>query len=485
MPKRIPIPRLGKLEVISFATGFSLMAFELVAARVLAPSIGSSTYVWTSVIGVIIAALSLGFFIGGRLADMRPKETDLVWLLCLTALTVVMTQLMYKDILADMVQTFTDPRIQAVVGSLLLFAPTSFLVGMTSPYLAKLNVKSLKTTGQSVASLDALNALGGITGTFVTGFFLFGYLGSRETLSIVVLVLLATSWLLVPRYRMAQRIVLSVISIFIITTPPVLTPNIVDIDTPSAHYQVVTFMKDFYEVNGLITGPSGVQSAVYKSGSLEPVFWYNQELARLTLLQQPKRVLVLGGGAFTLPQYLAQQLPDSTVDVVEIDPGLKHISEQYFQYKNPKNVELIFDDARSFVQTSKRTYDVVVVDVYGDTNIPFSLITKEYGQAVAKRVKPDGIVVANVIAGLANKPCKTVFGAVDAAYKTGFRYGLYSNQFGADEARANHILLYSRQRMTIPGMKPIPDLEGQLLTDNYAPAERLYYACHQSTRPHN
>jgi len=262
MPKRIPIPRLGKLEVISFATGFSLMAFELVAARVLAPSIGSSTYVWTSVIGVIIAALSLGFFIGGRLADMRPKETDLVWLLCLTALTVVMTQLMYKDILADMVQTFTDPRIQAVVGSLLLFAPTSFLVGMTSPYLAKLNVKSLKTTGQSVASLDALNALGGITGTFVTGFFLFGYLGSRETLSIVVLVLLATSWLLVPRYRMAQRIVLSVISIFIITTPPVLTPNIVDIDTPSAHYQVVTFMKDFYEVNGLITGPSGVQSAV-------------------------------------------------------------------------------------------------------------------------------------------------------------------------------------------------------------------------------
>ena len=134
------VKRIGKLEVISFSVGFSLLAYELVAARVLAPSIGSSTYVWTSVIGVIIASLSLGFFAGGKLADARAKPSDLVWLLCLAAVAVILTQQMYLGTLKDIIDAFNDPRLQAVMASLVLFAPTSFLVGMTSPYLVKLNV---------------------------------------------------------------------------------------------------------------------------------------------------------------------------------------------------------------------------------------------------------------------------------------------------------------------------------------------------------
>jgi hypothetical protein len=403
-----------------------------------------------------------------------------VWLICLTALAVAFAQLMYKDSLRDITELFTDPRMQAVAASLFLFAPTSFLVGVTSPYLAKLNVRSLKTTGQSIAGLDAANALGGIIGTFITGFFLFGYVGSRETLSIVIVLLLATSWLLVPGYRMIQRILFGIALLAVVAVPVAVSTAVVDIDTPSAHYQVVGFTSGMYAATGLLTGPAGVQSAVYKSGSSEPVFWYNQELARLAVAQKPARVLVLGGGAFTLPQYLAEQLPGSTIDVVEIDPELKAISEQYFHYKNPKNVNLIFDDARHYAQTTAQLYDMVIVDVYGDTSIPFSLITKEFSDALHARVAPTGTVAVNVIAGLGNDQCRTVFSVIDATYRQHFGYALYSNERLRQEKRSNHVVLYSREPQVVTGMNRLVDLNGQLLTDNYAPTERLYYDRHQS-----
>src|SRR5687768_11349177 len=100
--------RRYRLELISFITGFSLLTYELAAARVLAPSIGSSTYVWTGVIGVIIAALSLGFFVGGRLADKRNKPIDLVILLLLASTMAVVTLLSYQGMLDAIVESITD-----------------------------------------------------------------------------------------------------------------------------------------------------------------------------------------------------------------------------------------------------------------------------------------------------------------------------------------------------------------------------------------
>ena len=157
------------LGIISFLSGFALMAYELVAARLLAPTIGSSIYVWTSVIGIIIASLSLGYWLGSKLADARQKQIDVVILSLAAALFVVITMLTFTPALAWITDTFNDVRIQGVVASLILFAPASFLLGMKSPYLAKLNIKKLETAGESVANLSALNSIGGILGTFITG----------------------------------------------------------------------------------------------------------------------------------------------------------------------------------------------------------------------------------------------------------------------------------------------------------------------------
>lgn len=481
MKKALNLLRHHRLPIISFVTGFSLLTYELAAARVLAPSIGSSTYVWTGVIGVIIAALSLGFFVGGKVADRRNRLTDLVWLLMFASGMAVLTLITYEDLLYSIVEAIADSRLQAVVAALLLFAPTSFFIGMTSPYLAKLNVQSLKSTGQAVASLDMFNAIGGIAGTFVTGFFLFGFIGSRQTIGLVAVLLLTISWMVAPRIYTKYRVIVSAILLLCAFTPAPAIAGAISIDTPSAHYKVINVFRNDVPITGLITGPSGTQSAVYQNGLKDPVFWYAKEVSRVTLERNPKDILVLGGGAFTLPEYFADALPDSTIDVVEIDPELEAISKEYFHYTNPSNVNEIFTDARTFVNQSTKQYDVIVVDVYGDTSIPFSLMTKEYGQALSRLVKPNGIVIANIIGGLEGK-CKDTFAAVDAAYRTWLPNALYINESGKIERRANHLVIYSAAPTQAAGFKPLPSFNQAAYTDNYAPAERLYYDCQAATR---
>jgi len=468
--------RRYRLEFISFVTGYCLLTYELAAARVLAPSIGSSTYVWTGVIGVIIAALSLGFFVGGRLADKRDRAIDLVYLLLLASLMATITLVTYDSILYAIVHTIKDSRIQAVVAALTLFAPTSFFIGTTSPYLAKLNVDSLKSTGRSVANLDMFNAIGGIAGTFVTGFILFGYIGSHQAIGLVAVLLLALSWLIAPRVHRAKRLIVSGVLIMMALTPAANIPGLISIDTASAHYGVISTFRDDRPVTGLITGPTGTQSAVYQNGLSDPVFWYAQVVSRLTIDRQPDSILVLGGGAFTLPQYFSERLPDAKIDVVEIDPELETISQQYFGYRNPSNVDEIFTDGRTYVNQTDRKYDVIIVDVYGDSSIPFTFMTKEYGEAISKILTKDGVIIANIIGGEIGK-CRGALGAVDAAYRSQFPYALYTNESGKPEARANYIVMYSKQELTVEGMTTLPKVGSELYTDNFAPAERLYHDC--------
>ena len=474
--------RIGKFELISFTTGFALLTYELAAARILAPSIGSSTYVWTGVIGVIIAALSGGFLIGGQIADRRHKQIDVAWLLLLAGCFATLTLVVYGNVLDWTVETFQDNRIQAVVAALVLFAPTSFFIGTTSPYLTKLKVTSLQSTGQAVASLDTFNAVGGIVGTFMTGFILFGFIGSREAIGLVAILLIAVSWGLVPRIHTLKRGIVSALLTIIVCIPAPIEQGVTNIDTASAHYKIVDgFYGGLQPVTGLLTGPGGTQSAVYQDGSDELVFWYTQQMADLAIAKQPSSVLVLGGGAFTLPQYLSKQLPDATIDVVEIDPELINISTDYFNYEHPSNVREIVADARTYVNNAATDYDVILVDVYGDASIPFSLMTQEYGRAIANLLKPDGLLAANIIGGMRGGACQDVLQALDAAYRTSLPYGWYKNELGQPEERANYIVAYSRNLTAKPiGYVDLPQGSQAAYTDNYAPAERLYYNCQQS-----
>lgn len=472
--------RLGAAACVS---GFTLMAYELVAARLLAPSVGNSTYVWTGVIGVIIIALSAGCWLGGRIADYRHAPQDVGLLLIVAAALVMITILSANNTLRWLTTVLDEPRIQAVIAALALFAPASFVLGAVSPYLAKLNVSSLDTAGRSVANLSALDAVGGIAGTFVTGFVLLGMIGLNETLALITGILLATSWLFIPRWQWQLR-ALMVGAVIVAALSGLYAPKHgdVSIETPSAHYSIVNYTSNGRQIRGLVTGPTGVQSGVYLDGTKDLPFWYTQRMVEVTIAAKPRTVLLLGGGASTMAEYMARQLPNTHIDVVEIDPGLENISRQYFSYQSLPNVKLIFDDARTYIQRTNRHYDVALIDVYNGGEIPYSLLTAEYGSELARITREDSLVVANLIAGLNNAPCRELFAAFDAVYRRTWPYAWYGTQH-RDLSRGNYVVAYSKKPRTMPtALSPLQSLGGTLYTDNFIPNDRLYEACRTATR---
>ena len=470
MNKKLPL-----LPIVAFISGFSLMAYELAAARVLAPSIGSSTYVWTSVIGVIIAALSIGYWVGGKFADLRNRFSDVAWLCLAIAVTVTLTLVMYLTSIESTVQTIPDARVQGVMASLLLFAPTSFLIGMLNPYLVKLRVTSLQTSGQSFASLSALESIGGITGTFITGFILFGYIGAREAFAVIVAILLIMSWMIAPKQRWQLRLGVTIcIILFCLGGLQQGSKN--EIDTATAHYSIYNGVSEGRFARGIATGPNGTQSGVYLDNPNELLFWYTQRMAEV-VAAAPKhdRILVLGGGAFTLPQHLATAYPESQVDVVEIDPELAKIAREHFYYRDPANVKMIFQDARTYVNQSTEKYDVILVDVYSDGDVPFSLMTKEYGQHIKRLLHKDAVVAVNMIAATSG-PCSVLLAALDAPYRQSLPEAQYMIQSSASP-KSNMVVSYSNQPLKWAGALTLDLPQKTAYSDNYAPAERLQQSC--------
>jgi len=477
------LQRIGRFEIVAFVTGFALMAFELVAARLLAPSIGSSIYIWTSVIGVMISALSAGYAIGGKLADMRVRASDIAWLLLLAALSVVAMSFLASRFLEVIMQILSDARLQGVVASLLLFAPTSFLLGVISPYLVRLRVSSTKTSGESVALLSALNSIGGIVGTFLTGFIFFSFVGTTQALVIIAGLLGGISWLVAPRTRWRHRLMLMTIIIIlaIVSLFPVQQKNVVDtIDTPTATYQVRQAMMGDDEIRVLVMGPSGYQSGVYSDGRTDAVFFYTKKILQvIEQTPQKARILVLGGGAFTMPQTLATKYPHSQVDVVEIDPQLEAIAKRYFYYHSPANVRIIAEDARAFLNKNVNRYDIIVADVYSDIAIPFALTTAEYAQTVKRALQPQGSVVVNLVVGN-NQACAPLFEGLHAAYSSVLPEAVFFPNFDASlQKRQNVIAVYGNdlQWLSHKGASRAQVAQSAPFTDSFAPVERLGMQC--------
>ena len=334
-----------------------------------------------------------------------------------------------------------------------------------------------------MANLSALDAVGGIAGTFVTGFVLLGAIGLNETLALVAGILLATSWLFMPRWQWRLRALM--VGVVIITALSGLCApkrGDVSVETPSAHYSIVNYTNNGRQIRGLVTGPTGVQSGVYLDGAKDLPFWYTRRMVETTIAAKPRTVLLLGGGAFTMAEYMARQLPNTQIDVVEIDPGLENISQQYFGYQSLPNVKLIFNDARTYIQRTNQRYDVVLIDVYNGGEIPYSLLTAEYGNELARIVREDGLVVANLIAGLNNTPCRELFAAFDVVYRRTWPHAWYAAQH-RDLSRGNYVIAYSKKPRTMPAaMSPLQPLGGTLYTDNFIPNDRLYEACRRAAR---
>ena len=193
------------LEIIVFICGAVVMILELVGSRVLAPYVGTSIIVWTSLIGIILGSLSLGYWWGGKIADRKPNYKTFSMIIFIPAVYIGLITFLKSIVLEFLQNNIFSIHIGATLATLILFAPPSVLLGMISPYAVRLKIRDLDHSGATVGSLYAISTIGSIVGTFLAGFVLIAYCGSTNILLILSLILILTSIIAYSKSRLMVK----------------------------------------------------------------------------------------------------------------------------------------------------------------------------------------------------------------------------------------------------------------------------------------
>src|SRR3989344_4530831 len=317
------------LEITVFVCGAVVMVFELTGSRLLAPHVGTSIFVWTSLIGVIMGSLSIGYAMGGWLADKKASANTLA--LIVLASSVFIGSIFF---LQGGVSRLFNPALLGIewaslLSSLVLFAPASILLGMVTPYVIKLKLHDLEKTGRTAGNLYAISTVGSIVGTFAAGFILIPRLGSSNIIFLLSFILIVNSILLSSKFL---KIKLPLIALIILIASANIYAKKIQaqngfLDIDSQYNRIFVFKSNDYKSGrptlNLTFDPFGTESAMFLDDNDELVFEYTKFYHLLKHFNPEfKKSLLLGGAAYSFPKDYLKKYPDALLDVVEIDPKL-------------------------------------------------------------------------------------------------------------------------------------------------------------------
>jgi spermidine synthase len=394
------------LEFTVFNCGALVMAYEIIGSRILAPFIGTSTYVWTSLIGVILASLSLGYWLGGRMADRRPDIKLLASIIFFAGGLISVTVLVKEIVLSSVASAPVGVELRSLIASIVLFGPASICLGFVTPYAVKLRMSSLADAGKTVGRLYAMSTVGSIAGTFAAGFFLIPFVGSTRTLYLIAAALIVNSVLLAP--FALRRTTVGVIVVFLLSivsneanTYLLREVNgLYDIDTEYSRIQVFRTIEPHSgkAIQAMATDPYFIQSAMLLDSD-EPAFEYSRyyHLAR-HFKSGFRDALVIGGAGYSVPKDFLRRYPDVKIDVVEIDPQMTAIARRFFRLTDNSRLSIVHDDGRTFLgRSAAGKYDVIMMDAYGSLfSVPYQLTTVEAVREMSRSLRDDGVMIFNV-----------------------------------------------------------------------------------------
>jgi len=486
------------LELTVFVCGALVTIYEIIGSRLLSPYIGASTYVWTSLIGVILGALSLGYWLGGRIADQRPDIKVLGAVVFLAGGLVSVTILLKDLILSFVAQMPFGLEVKSVVAALLLFAPASVLLGVVTPYAVKLKMSSLADSGKTVGRLYALSTVGSIFGTFLAGFVLIPFVGSEKTLYLIGASLIGLSVLLAPFALSRFNIAILILFAFGIAVSEAKVyflrqqSDLHDIDTEYSRVQVFKTVepKTGNEIRALATDPFFIQSAMF-TNSDELVLEYGKYYHLLRHFKPDfQNTLLIGGAGYTFPRDYLSKYPAAKIDVVEIDPQMTEIAKRFFQLKENSRLNIIHQDGRVFLnRTEANKYDVVLMDAFGSLfSVPFQLTTLEAVSQISRVLKDDGVIIFNLggaIKGDASKFLRAELKTYQQVFPQVYLFKI--NAEYTDEQLQNLIIVAGKNKNPAPLVSEnaeissllthlyVADIDSEIeiLTDDLAPVE--YY----------
>jgi spermidine synthase len=396
--------RSRSLELLVFAVGAGSLGAEIAAARLLAPWFGASTIVWANTIAVVLVALSIGYALGGRLADRDPRPAGLARIVLLAAALLAVVPFVSGPFLHQAVRAVDNLSAATFVGSLFgvgaLLAVPLVLLGMVSPYAVRLEVDHVDDAGRTAGRLYAISTFGSLTGTFLSALLLIPVVGTRRTF----LVLAAAMALSALPHLASARVRAAVVPAVILGLIALPTGTVKAADGSS---RVIWEKETEYQYARVVQSADGRRTLELNEGHAvhslyRPGEWltgnYWDEMLVLALAgghAPPRSVAILGNAAGTTARAIGHYFPRTTIDAVEIDGALTEVGRRLFDLHGP-HLRTHTADARPWLRTSTQRYDVIMVDAYRQPYIPFYLATREFFALVREHLAPGGLVIINV-----------------------------------------------------------------------------------------
>ena len=390
------------LGLVVFVVGISTLGSEIAAARLLAPYFGASTIVWANTIGIVLVALSIGYWYGGRVADRDPTLSGLLKIVLLGAILLAIVPFVADPFLEVAVDALDTVSAGAFAGSLLavlaLIAVPVLVLGMVAPYAIRLAVETVDQAGQIAGRLYAISTIGSLLGTFLSALLLIPLLGTRRTFLVMALALALVA---VLGLRRRALIAIPALLLLLIALPVGTVKATEDgdrvIHEADTEYQYARVVEDESSGDRYLELNEGqaVHSIKRADSFLTDNIWDEYLVAPIAALGKPPgRIAILGNAAGTTARAYGKYFPDTYVDGVEIDGELTEIGREYFSMENPR-LKTFTDDARPYLRRTKQKYDAILVDAYRQPYIPFYLATTEFFELTKERLTPGGVVLVN------------------------------------------------------------------------------------------
>ena len=442
------------IAVAVFLAGAALLGLEIAASRVLAPYFGNSLYVWGALIGVVLAGLSTGYWVGGVVADRYPTTRLLVAMLGSSSLLVLAIPFADGWVLDRLTDWDPGPRLNPLLATVFLFGAQSVILGTVSPIAVRLLGRSLERLGRTAGRLFAVSTAGSIAGTFATSFWLIPELGTDQVLAsaAVALMLAAAAVALVERLALAGAVALAlagasvgaVVSlapesgatvsasqlrnwspVYRQQAPEDRIGGIEDtqtgykiLHTKDSQYHRIAVVED--DTSRYLRFDSSFQSGMYVDDPFKTRFGYSDYL-QLPVAYRPSttKVLYIGLGGGSAPKRTWRDFPGMRIDAVELDPEVVSAAYEYFALPRDPRLNVEVQDGRRFLAQNEGPWDVIVVDAFYSDSIPFHLATREFLELVRSRLAPGGLVSANII-GAVRGPDSRLFRSMLRTYRAVF-----------------------------------------------------------------
>lgn len=384
------------LYFIVFICGGAVLALEILGTRIVGPYYGVSIYLWSALISVTLIALSAGYMIGGRIADKKKNQKILAIIIALSGIIIILIPF-FRNFVFEITETI-GLRFSVLIASFILFFPPLTLLGMVSPYAIKLMTQSLDVVGTSAGDLYSVSTIGSVIAALLTGYILIPNIGVvKLTLSIGILLLITSLTILLMDKKKSIKIISF---LFLILLIPV-SFSFLPYEKGNSEKGLITIHQSEYgEIRVMDIGEErymlidgAIHSAIDKNTkeSILPYVWVIDITKNLENYSGDLLLIGLGGGSVLKSFYE----DNWDVDVVEIDPEVKKIGNRYFNLvPGFNNINII--DGREYLKTNKRSYDLIILDAFGSSSIPFHLTTIESFRLAKKHLNNDGIMAINL-----------------------------------------------------------------------------------------